>query len=251
MPKITWRKSCYAEDISHGMAGTKTYNSWYGMLKRCYDPKDKDYQRYGGAGIKVCESWWAFSVFYKDMGERPPGNSSIDRINGKNGYSKSNCRWLLSAKEQNRNRVDNRVIAGKCVSAWSEETGTATSTIYNRLGRGWGEELAVSAPSSPINTKYTHQGKTMTIPEWSVFLGVSPYTLYSRIKHGYSLDIVFNNNRVVRKNAKFLTVNGITKTLQEWEQMTGVPYQTLYNRIMRGKLPEEVIAKTSRRNNEL
>lgn len=31
------------------------YNSWRGMMSRCYRKKDASYKSYGGRGVKVCE----------------------------------------------------------------------------------------------------------------------------------------------------------------------------------------------------
>ena len=63
-----------------------------GMIRRCYNPRYKNYHRYGGRGIFVCKEWLdSFENFYKDMGKAPDG-SSIDRINNNDGYYKENCR---------------------------------------------------------------------------------------------------------------------------------------------------------------
>ena len=60
---------------SHGCSGTKLYSVWCHMRNRCSNPKDKDYEYYGGRGIKVCSEWlndfetfrkWAISSGYTD-----------------------------------------------------------------------------------------------------------------------------------------------------------------------------------------
>lgn len=33
------------------------FKVWRGMKKRCYDPTDKFFHRYGGRGITICERW--------------------------------------------------------------------------------------------------------------------------------------------------------------------------------------------------
>ena len=78
------------------------YYTWSGMKARCLNPKHKNYLQYGGAGITVCDKWMTWSGFYEDMGERPEGKT-LDRINGKLGYTKSNCRWATK-EEQIANR---------------------------------------------------------------------------------------------------------------------------------------------------
>lgn len=76
-----------------------------GMKQRCNNKNDKDYYRYGGRGIKVCEEWnsstesfveWALNNGYSD-------NLSIDRIDVNGDYTPSNCKWATST-EQVRNR---------------------------------------------------------------------------------------------------------------------------------------------------
>jgi hypothetical protein len=66
---------------------SRTYETWRRILSRCQDQKNKDYPRYGGRGISVCDRWRnSFDAFLADMGEKPDG-LSIDRIDNDQGYS--------------------------------------------------------------------------------------------------------------------------------------------------------------------
>lgn len=90
------------KNFKHGMAGTREYNTWAGMLARCSDPTHNRWHRYGGRGITVCDRWQDFTKFYEDMGPRPEG-CSLDRINNDGPYEKGNCRWA-EPKEQGQNK---------------------------------------------------------------------------------------------------------------------------------------------------
>lgn len=96
--------------LRHGASGTKLFWTWWGMNKRCHDPGSSHYKNYGGRGITVCKSWReSFENFYRDMGDKPSPELSVDRIDNNKGYSKKNCRWA-TAKEQAQNR---RTTKGK------------------------------------------------------------------------------------------------------------------------------------------
>lgn len=92
----------------HGMSypPTKTYNSWYGMKRRCLDKNYTRYKDWGGRGIKVCDRWLDFQNFLEDMGERPEG-TTLNRIDNDKDYCKDNCVWS-SYQEQARNRKNSK-----------------------------------------------------------------------------------------------------------------------------------------------
>ena len=133
---------------THGHCGSKTYQSWQHMIKRCANPNDISYHNYGGRGIKVCNRWLKFENFLEDMGEVPEGYQ-IDRINNSGNYCKSNCRWA-TPKENSRNTRINRLITfdGKtqCLVEWAEESGINPSTFRDRIWRGWSIERALTEP---------------------------------------------------------------------------------------------------------
>jgi hypothetical protein len=138
---------------THGMSKTTTYNVWKGMLERCHNLNSKDYHRYGGAGITVCDRWRSFENFLADMGERPEGKS-IDRINNALGYEPGNCRWA-TGREQNINRSISRMVTigdiTQCISDWMTLSPVAPSTVRRRLQLGMGiEEALFTKPGEAV-----------------------------------------------------------------------------------------------------
>lgn len=49
----------------------KMYDMWRNMILRCYDTNHSSYNRYGGAGITVCDRWLCFENFIKDFSTLP------------------------------------------------------------------------------------------------------------------------------------------------------------------------------------
>lgn len=81
---------------------TPTYVSWQHMIRRTTSPNDKNWNDYGGRGIKVCERWKAYENFLADMGQKPAG-LTLDRIDVDGNYEPANCRWS-TRYEQVHNR---------------------------------------------------------------------------------------------------------------------------------------------------
>lgn len=129
----------------------KLYKVWEGMKRRCNAPQSKNYHRYGGRGVKVCEEWsdyeafsaWAMANGYKH-------GLTLDRVENDKGYSPENCRWA-TMKEQQNNRGNNQKITidgvEKTVCQWAEEYGINPHTIRGRIKRGWPEAKAVQKSS--------------------------------------------------------------------------------------------------------
>lgn len=126
--------------ITHRMTGTRTLSIWKKMRRRCTDPKEHNYARYGGRGIKVCDRWMeSVENFVADMGLCPDG-MTLDRIDSDGNYEPGNCRWATMLT-QSRNRTNNVILehGGRrmCMSEWAVETGIRIGTLWWRHKAGW------------------------------------------------------------------------------------------------------------------
>ena len=144
------REGAAARKLTHGMRHTKIYKVWHSMLERCHDTKNQAWIRYGGRGIKVCESWKSFENFIADMGNTPFAGAQIDRENNNGDYEPSNCRWATGTQNA-RNKSNNHLLEyegqTKCLSEWAESLGMTYSKLKSRINKhNWSVERAFSTP---------------------------------------------------------------------------------------------------------
>ena len=131
------------------------YDIWKAMKQRCCNPSSKDYYRYGGRGISMCQRWkLSFNAFLADMGIRPSKNHSIDRIDNDGNYEPGNCRWA-TASQQARNKRRDQLIEWNgqslCVRDWERVLGFKRDVVRQRLKAGWSVEDALTAPKAVRN----------------------------------------------------------------------------------------------------
>ncbi|WP_428674695.1 hypothetical protein [Reyranella sp.] len=89
---------------NRGQRPTSEYLAWVAAKKRCNNPKNRSFKRYGGRGVRMCERWSAdFGAFLADMGWKPDPSLSLDRIDPDGDYCPGNCRWA-PIEVQSRNR---------------------------------------------------------------------------------------------------------------------------------------------------
>lgn len=94
--------SCGCSRRTHGHTKggkqTTTYRVWANMILRCTNKRVKDFERYGGRGIRVCHRWRTFANFLADMGERP-GKLTLERVNNEGDYCPENCKWATTHEQ--------------------------------------------------------------------------------------------------------------------------------------------------------
>ena len=69
------------------------YARWHQMIQRCTNPNHRAWKWYGARGITVCEEWFDFETYRRDVGEPPFPGASLDRTDNDGNYEIDNVRW--------------------------------------------------------------------------------------------------------------------------------------------------------------
>lgn len=152
----------------HGHSTTKgrtpEAHSWKKMKARCYDLNNEWFHRYGGRGIKVCESLKNdFTAFLALLGPRPTGKT-IDRTDNDGHYSCGACpecvkndwpmniRWA-TIDEQNSNKHNTVFLTvnsrRQALFLWAKEIGVTREALYQSYRRS--ELLALETIKSALS----------------------------------------------------------------------------------------------------
>lgn len=128
-----------------GRTGTRLYNIYRDMKKRC---NQNNNDKYGGRGIYFCREWddydeffeWAIRNGYRD-------DLTLERVDNERDYSPNNCKWIPK-KPQARNRRTTKWITidgeTKSLAEWCEIQRVPYATALARINRlGWPVKLAL------------------------------------------------------------------------------------------------------------
>lgn len=135
------------------VAHKPTVTSWRSMMTRCFNPDPKRYGsiRYFYAGIRPCAGLTERPEnLVTAIGLRPSGKT-LDRIDGKHGYHCGICAQCKAEEWPTNIR-------------WSTPVEQAQNTKRNRV--------------------VTVAGVSKCVSQWAREIGVTPETIYSRIKAG-------------------------------------------------------------------
>lgn len=131
----------------HGLWNHPAYDTWEGMMARCYKPSHIAFHRYGGRGIVVCPEWHNPAVFIPWLvGHGWEKGLQLDRVDNDKGYAPENCRVVAPiVNANNREDCRNLNLQGMVVtiSEASRMFGIRKTTIKERLNRGWSDLDAV------------------------------------------------------------------------------------------------------------
>lgn len=174
------------------------YLAWRAMRRRCMDKKHKDYPNYGGRGIKVCPEWQvSMALFFRDMGQKPTPEHSIEREDVDKDYEPNNCRWA-TAEEQANNRRNNLLVLidGESLTAAevARKFGIKPHTVVNRVrlaptGTVFSKEFFTENRVDKLI--FTYNGKTQSLKLWAEELGFPYDSLLYRVNADWTVEDIF------------------------------------------------------------
>lgn len=139
---------------THGEAGPNTtveYRAYLNAKRRCNNPNDNRYARYGGRGIKFL--FTSYQQFLDELGRRPSAGYSVDRIDGDGHYEVGNVCWATSQEQARHTRRTHFVtIDGekKCITEWCEIYQINNSTVHQRIRAGRQPIEAITTPVASL-----------------------------------------------------------------------------------------------------
>ena len=219
-----------------------TRNIWYGMIARCHNEHEHNFQIYSKEKRTVCSAWRKhYNVFLADMGHRPSLDMSLDRINNEQGYHcgnclecvakgwKMNCRWA-TRKEQaaNRRKKKSRKLPEDERPVYIphprvlKETALTPEVVRKAIEESTSWDAAAellevcSLTLRKIVKKYNGQGHKIGSPKWT--------------------------------HSKRYTCFGQSLTLTEWAAEKKIEFQCLFKRLEAGWPIEKALTQEVRRS---
>ena len=173
-----------------------TYSSFRSMLRRCTNPNDKNFARYGARGAHVDPSLSTFEGFISYLGVKKSADMTLERVDNCLWYTPGNVKWATRL-EQSRNRsvsvrvvIDEREVA---LADAADTFGLSISTLSHRIRSGWGSDRLLRPPGkggwksrgtenhkSALTEKQVRWLRSVTKPNFTHLgaqLGVSPSTI--------------------------------------------------------------------------
>jgi hypothetical protein len=190
------KENFYKLITKHGLANHPLYGTWHNMIKRCTNPEDRKYHRYGARGIYVCEEWKDVGKFIEWAGEEGLREDlTLNRIDNDGPYSPENCNWATKEEQANNTSQTYKVTFNGIeyqsfalmVKANSD---LEIDVVYNRhFCHGWDLERALKEPKVRNRTNtHIYQGKEYTTKELAELTIISYETLRHRLQGGWGIE---------------------------------------------------------------
>lgn len=171
-------------------------DAWRVMKRRCLEPGFRDFQRYGGAGIRICPQWLAsFDQFLADVGPPPSPEHWLARKDTAKHYTPENTIWTERTPQMNRRQFCRKVIVQGQTMTAAEAARLPDQPTRNSVLRRWEAGFSLEHPKVAKLYKrsmwLTHQGETLPLPEWARRFGLPSSVVWNRIKRGLPLSELF------------------------------------------------------------
>lgn len=245
---------------------TLEYQIWQGMIQRCENPNHISYKNYGARGVTVCLRWRnSFDAFLTDMGPKPPGDTSLHRIDNHPTYEPGHVIWTTRT-EQNRNRSNNSIFTfdgvSRTIAEWASIVQVPISTVIDRRRTGWTDAQALELewpPQRGINKPsrfgqhdnqhagrapsifVVYQGQRMSLHELSEACGINYGVLKRRHSLGWSVDRMASREVSAYKGNQ-IEYNGKLTNLAALAHEAGLDRHTVYNRVKAGMSIEDALS---------
>lgn len=186
---------------THGLSRSNLYRVWKFMIHRCTNPKQTSYEKYGGAGIKVCDEWLDDFINFNDWAEKHGYKDGLilSRIDDKGDFTPDNCKFINRKAKANELGSENKVkYRGReyFISELAVKFGLEPHILFSRLRNDWSVAKALNTPVREKSTgKYTYNGETKSLKQLADEAGINYSTLLARIKNGLSIEEAINFKR--------------------------------------------------------
>lgn len=165
---------------------------WRNMIARCYNPKVRGFENYGGRGIVVCDEWcgsprafisWAVKAGWQ-------AGLQLDRENNDGPYSPGNCRFVTRLQNANNKRNNVRLSDGATLPETARQLGIRKDTLHQRIHRGMSPDEAAArplgAPGQHMRRHFLSDGTALV--DAARAAGLASATVRARLYRGWSPD---------------------------------------------------------------
>src|ERR1035437_2949759 len=197
-----------AKMLSEDPIGFKAYTAYRGAHQRCNNPKTHNYKWYGAKGVKLLLSKSEWVSWYKEQmalkGFTLDAKLNVDRSSNTGNYELGNIDLILQKENVAKSWTDTASHGGSLNS-------------YNKAKR------------------IQYNGKSYTISELALVIGISEIAMHHRVRNNLNL---FSSDRIVKLGAT-IPYKGELKTVAQLVKILGVSERAIRERLKNGKPVDE------------
>lgn len=184
---------------------THLYSIWTGIKTRTTNPKSKDWNNYGGRGIKLYKKWRDdFEAFHKYMKALPNCPKEIDNLIGRGlklertvdrypdkdgNYRPGNLRWATFRRQRHNSHQELTYVIYKNkrikLVKLCRKLNLDNNIVRNRIYKGWTLEQAIGINQPPRGYIQHKKLSWLNQAEAARLVGITRELLHSRIRSGW------------------------------------------------------------------